>query len=216
MNHVSRETSLPPAPPEVHTGFGEQAPLLQRYAELLATTGLERGLIGPREVPRLWQRHLLNCAGVTELIPAAARIADVGSGAGLPGLVIAIRRPDLDVTLIDSKLRACEFLQETVDTLALTNVTVHRSRMEEVELPPFQAVTSRAVAELAQLIRWTWPLVAPGGSLLALKGGNVNAEIEAAQGLWRQWQLPPHRLHHVGVELVDPPTTVVELQRPTR
>src|ERR671936_70880 len=117
---------LPPAPPIAHEMFGDAFPSAERYAEFLAGPGVERGLIGPREVDRLWDRHVLNCAVMAELIPADACVLDIGSGAGLPGIVLAIERPDLSITLIEPLLRRATFLQECVDMLGLPNVTVRR------------------------------------------------------------------------------------------
>ena len=154
---------------------------LERYADLLATAGVERGLIGPREAPRLWERHLVNCAVVAEpggLVPAGADVIDVGSGAGLPGLVWALVRPDLRVTLLEPLLRRATFLTEAVVALGLTNVQVERGRAEECRLRA-GVVTARAVAPLDRLLRWCLPLVRPGGALLALKGSSVADEIAA-------------------------------------
>ncbi len=148
---------------------------LQRLAvlgELLATHGVERGLLGPREVPRLWERHLLNCAVLEPLIPAdAAGLCDVGSGAGLPGLVLAALRPDLAVTVLEPLLRRTTFLTEAVDALGLTRVEVLRGRAEDwAGRRTWPVVTARAVAPLDRLAGWCLPLLTPGGLLLALKG----------------------------------------------
>src|SRR5689334_11355452 len=160
---VSRET-----PPSSAAGvFAHRLMLAERYVDMLATAGVERGLIGPREVPRLWTRHVLNCAVVVPRIPAGATVADVGSGAGLPGLVWAIARPDLEVTLIEPLLRRTIFLEEAVADLGLESVTVIRARAEDVD-QTFDVVTARAVASLEKLGSWCLPLVRPGGVLLAL------------------------------------------------
>lgn len=159
----------------------DRLPLAERYAELLATTGVERGLIGPREAPRLWDRHLLNCAVLGEVIPDGASVADVGSGAGLPGLVLAIARPDLSLTLVEPLLRRTTFLTEVVDELGLENVEVVRGRADAVHgQRAFDVVTSRAVAPLDRLLEWSMPLVSPTGSLVAMKGSSVEAEITEA------------------------------------
>ncbi len=154
----------------------------ERYAELLATEGVLRGLIGPREAPRLWDRHLLNCAVLGEAIPHSSSVCDIGSGAGLPGLVLAIARPDLSITLVEPLLRRTTFLDEVVAELGLGHVTVVRGRAEEVkERHSFDVVTSRAVAPLERLLRWSMPLVAPTGALVAMKGRSVNEEITEAR-----------------------------------
>ncbi|HEX4470680.1 MAG TPA: 16S rRNA (guanine(527)-N(7))-methyltransferase RsmG [Nocardioides sp.] len=150
--------------------------LLVRYAELLATEGVLRGLIGPREVPRLWDRHLLNCALVGPLVPEGASVADLGSGAGLPGLVLAIARPDLRVSLIEPMARRVAFLEEACAELGLGSVEVVRGRAEECR-SRFDVVTARALAALPKLLGWGMPLVAEGGQLLAMKGSSAAAEI---------------------------------------
>ncbi|WP_435741753.1 16S rRNA (guanine(527)-N(7))-methyltransferase RsmG [Nocardioides sp. SYSU DS0663] len=156
--------------------------LAVRYAGLLADAGVVRGLIGPRETPRLWTRHLLNCAVLGEAIPEGARVCDVGSGAGLPGLVLAIARPDLEVTLLEPLLRRTTFLSEVVEELALERVEVVRGRAESLHgTRRFGVVTSRAVAPLGRLLEWSMPLVAPSGSLVAMKGSAVAEEIDGAR-----------------------------------
>ena len=180
MADVSRET--PSTPDAARRAFpSERLELAERYATILATDGVVRGLIGPREAPRLWERHLLNCAAVEALVPRASTVCDVGSGAGLPGLVLAIARPDLEVELVEPLLRRTTFLSETVAALGLDNVTVTRARAEDVHgVRRFEVVTSRAVAPLARLLEWSMPLVAPEGVLLAMKGSSAADEIEAA------------------------------------
>lgn len=152
---------------------------LERYADLLATAGSERGIIGPREVPRIWGRHLINCAVVAEpggLVPPGASVIDVGSGGGLPGLVWAICRPDLSVVLLEPLLRRTSFLAEAVAGLGIRNVEVVRGRAEEYA-GSADIVTARAVAPLDRLAAWCLPLVRAGGALLALKGASVAEEI---------------------------------------
>src|SRR5687768_5835947 len=171
VDDVSRET--PSAPPVARRVFrSERLPLAQRYADLLATDGVVRGLIGPREAPRLWERHLLNCAVLEELIPEGASVCDIGSGAGLPGLVLAIARPDLRITLVEPLLRRTRFLDEAVEELGLQGqVEVVRGRAEELAgTRTFDVVTARAVAPLERLARWCLPLVGPGGELVAIEG----------------------------------------------
>ena len=160
--------------------FGDAWPKLQRYAELLADAGVVRGLIGPREVPRLWDRHLLNCAQIAPAFDRDARVCDLGSGAGLPGVVLALARPDLNLTLLEPLLRRTTFLAEVVEELALPNVHVVRGRAEEHVGAGFDAVTARAVAPLDRLARWALPMCRPGGILLAMKGVSAAAEVEAS------------------------------------
>ena len=158
--------------------FSDALPLAERFAHLLATDGVVRGLIGPREVPRLWERHLVNCALLGLGVPRGVTVADVGSGAGLPGLVLAIGRPDLRVTLVEPLLRRTTFLTEAVEQLALANVEVVRDRAEALHgHRSFDVVTSRAVAPLDRLARWCLPLVAPGGRMLAMKGSSAADEV---------------------------------------
>ena len=156
-------------------------PLAEQFADLLTQEATVRGLIGPREVPRLWERHLLNCAVITELMPAESTVCDVGSGAGLPGIVLAIRRPDLQITLLEPLLRRTTFLELAVSTMGLTNVHVQRGRAEELKgKAVFDVVTSRAVAPLDRLAGWSLPLVRPGGRMLAMKGSTAADEVRAA------------------------------------
>lgn len=181
MGDVSRET---PSVPEVarRVFHIDRLPLAESYAGLLATAGVERGLIGPREAPRLWDRHLLNCAVLGDLLPPEASVADVGSGAGLPGLVLAIHRPDLRMTLIEPLLRRTTFLEEAVAQLSLDNVQVVRGRADSLHGErTFDVVTSRAVAPLVRLLEWSMPLVAPEGALVAMKGSAVVDEIAEAR-----------------------------------
>ncbi|NIZ90694.1 16S rRNA (guanine(527)-N(7))-methyltransferase RsmG [Kineococcus rubinsiae] len=162
--------------------FGERVELAAAYVAYLADAGVERGLIGPREVPRLWSRHLLNCAYLHELIPQDASVIDVGSGAGLPGIPVALARPDLQIRLVEPLERRFHFLREVVAELGLRDqVAVVRGRAEDVA-GEFSApiVTARAVAPLATLYGWTMPLVQTEGSLLAIKGRSAPEEIEAA------------------------------------
>ncbi|AHI21372.1 MAG: 16S rRNA (guanine(527)-N(7))-methyltransferase RsmG [Corynebacterium casei] len=162
--------------------FKDRLPLAEKYHELLATDGSTRGFIGPREVPRLWDRHLINCAVIGDVMEEGATIVDIGSGAGLPGIPLAIARPDLKITLIEPLLKRSVFLQEVVDKLALDNVTVIRGRAEEGPVKKAAAgadiVTSRAVAPLGKLAKWSLPLVRRGGEMIAMKGESVHEELE--------------------------------------
>jgi 16S rRNA (guanine527-N7)-methyltransferase len=190
MADVSRETPPSPDLAVVSQVFApSRLPLLERYAALLATDGVVRGLIGPREVPRLWDRHLVNCGLLAPLIPEGARVADLGSGAGLPGLVLALARPDLRVTLIEPMARRVAFLTEACESLGADQVTVVRGRAEEsAERHAFDVVTSRALAPLPQLLTWSLPLVAPGGAVLAMKGSSAADEVEAAAADLARWR----------------------------
>lgn len=171
-------SSVPPVAAEM---FGaDRLPLAIRYAELLAGEGVLRGLIGPREAPRLWDRHLINCALLSPALPEGASVVDIGSGAGLPGLVLAIARPDLSITLVEPLLRRTTFLEEVVAELELTNVSVVRGRADVLHgQATFDVVTSRAVAPLERLLEWSMPLVAPHGALVAMKGSSAAEEVAA-------------------------------------
>ena len=162
--------------------FGSRLPLAQAYHDSLATDGSIRGFIGPREVPRLWERHLLNCAVIGDVMPEGARVIDVGSGAGLPGIPLAIARPDLDITLIEPLLKRSNYLSEVKELLDLDNVTVIRGRAEEGPVKKAvkgaDIVTARAVAPLGKLAKWSLPLVKVGGEMIALKGESVHEELE--------------------------------------
>ena len=161
--------------------FKDRLLLAEKYHDLLATDGSTRGFIGPREVPRLWERHLINCAVIGDVMDEGATVVDVGSGAGLPGIPLAIARPDLRITLIEPLLKRSVFLQEVVDKLALDNVTVIRGRAEEGPIKKAVAgadiVTSRAVAPLGKLAKWSLPLVRRGGEMIAMKGESVHEEL---------------------------------------
>jgi 16S rRNA (guanine527-N7)-methyltransferase len=182
------------------------------YAELLATEGTTRGLIGPREAGRVWERHLLNCAVVADILPANAAVADIGAGAGLPGLVLAVRRPDLRVTLVEPLLRRARFLEEAVARLDLENAVVRRARAEDLpgELT-FDCVTSRAVAPLPRLLDWCLPLVREGGVMVAMKGGTAQDEVLAAAVELTRWGSPRVEVLELGGAAIDPPTTVVRV-----
>jgi 16S rRNA (guanine527-N7)-methyltransferase len=204
--------------PAARALFGDRLGLADQYAELLVTDGVVRGLIGPREAPRIWDRHLLNCAAVAELIQPGARVVDVGSGAGLPGLALAIARPDLSVVLLEPLARRTSFLVEVVEALGLAgSVSVVRSRAEEAvgRLPagPADVATARAVAPLDRLAGWCLPLVKVGGRLLAIKGASAAAEAaEHAAAVGRLGGGHP-TVRVCGADLLDPATTVVELIR---
>ncbi|MET7393072.1 16S rRNA (guanine(527)-N(7))-methyltransferase RsmG [Dactylosporangium sp. NPDC005572] len=196
--------------------FGPRLDLAQEYAQLLVTDGVLRGLIGPREAPRIWERHLLNCAAVADLIPAGAEVVDVGSGAGLPGLVLAVARPDLTVTLVEPLARRTAFLDEAVASLGLDETTtVVRARAEECvgRVDPADVVTARAVAPLDRLAGWCLPLAAIGGRLLALKGSSAVAEIEEHGAALERLGAGTPVVRLCGDGLLAEPTTVVEVVR---
>lgn len=202
--------SAPAAPAAAVALFGEQLARADQYAALLASTGVEHGLIGPREVPKLWDRHLMNCALVAGLCEPEASVIDVGSGAGLPGLVLAIARPDLTITLVEPMLRRTRWLETAISELGLTNVTVRRARAEalwgEVQA---DHVTARAVARLDELARWCLPLVRPRGSLLAMKGSSAADEVAEASGVLPTAGAASWEVVTVGEGLVQEPTQVV-------
>jgi len=183
------------------------------YAGLLARDGVASGLIGPREVPRLWERHLLNCAVVVPAVPPGALVLDIGSGAGLPGLVWALARPDLRVVLVEPLLRRTQFLTAALQHLGLTAVSVERVRAEDLRgRYTADVVTARAVAPLSRLLGWTLPLLRPGGRLLAFKGRSAAEEITAASDTLCTAGTSA-LLSTYGEGVLDPPTTVVEVSR---
>lgn len=185
-----------------------------RYADLLRDQGELRGLIGPREVPRIWERHILNSAAVVQYLPTSGSVADIGSGAGLPGVVIAVMRPELEVILVEPMERRTTWLSEVVTELGLTNVEVKRGRAEEFhDAFEVDAVTSRAVAPLSKLVRMSMPLVRVGGELVILKGRNVAQEVEPARKVLRKFgAADPEILEGTTVDGVEP-TTVVRVRR---
>lgn len=208
-----------PVPAAAAALFGALLPAAARYAELLAADGVQRGLIGPREADRIWDRHILNCAVVGEAVPANARVLDVGSGAGLPGLPLALARPDLDITLLEPMARRVSWLTEVVDELALP-VAVRRGRAEDpalrAELGNYDVVTARAVAPIGRLAGWTLPLVRPGGWLLAIKGESAGDEITRDGALVRASGGQAVRIRDCGTGIVDPATRVVLVERAGR
>lgn len=215
MFHVKQVEGTPPPepPPEAAEVFGERLDIAQRYAALLAGPGVERGLIGPREVDRLWDRHILNCAAVGELLESAERIADIGSGAGLPGIPAAIARPDVSITLVEPLLRRSEFLREAIAELGLGHVAVVRGRAEDASVRELagdsDVVLSRAVASLDKLGRWSLPLLRPGGRMLAMKGERAHAEVDEHRGVLKRLGANDVRVVRCGVKYLSPPATVV-------
>lgn len=192
--------------------FGVAYSAAEHFADMLVAEGELRGLVGPRELPRLWSRHIVNSAAVVPFLPGRGSVADVGSGAGFPGVVVALLRPDLDVTLIETMERRCEWLELVVAELGLDNVVVRRARAEEVK-DWYDVVTARAVANLSKLVRLTAPLLRPGGALLALKGERAQAEVDDAKYVIKKAKLRPAVVHEV-VTPGEEVTRVVEVRRP--
>jgi 16S rRNA (guanine527-N7)-methyltransferase len=192
--------------------FKDRLDLAERYVGHLATSGMERGLLGPREVPRLWGRHVLNCAVVADLIPADAFVADVGSGAGLPGLTFALARPDLKITLIEPLERRVNWLNEVIEDLGLENVSVLRARAEAaVGQVKADVVTARAVSALNKLAPLTIPLLEGRGEVLAIKGRSAAEELEKAAKVIRKLGGTETSVVSVGSALLEEPTTVVRI-----
>ena len=188
--------------------FGDRIDVARRFADALGKHGEERGLIGPLEPPRLWSRHILNSAVIARLF--SGRVGDVGSGAGLPGLVLAIARPDVDWVLIEPMERRVAWLSEQVDSLGLSNVEVLRARAEDWKRGPvLDAVTARAVSALRTLVPITAPLVRDGGELILLKGATAANEIEAAEKQLRKFKVTNARVEVVGADLLTEPSRVI-------
>ena len=192
--------------------FGAALPVARRYADMLTGAGITRGLIGPREAERVWDRHLLNCAVLAPLVPPSGTLLDIGSGAGLPGIVLAMLLPDAQVTLLEPMARRVAFLDECITALGLRNATVRRGRAEEVH-GQFSAdvVTARAVAPLDRLAGLALPLVRPGGMVLALKGERAAAEADAAGPLLRRLGVSETTVLRAGAGTAAPAATVIRL-----
>ena len=220
---------LGPIPTALAAAYPDAVSGLTAYAELLATEGVVRGLIGPREVPRLWDRHIANCALLERVVPQGSTVADVGSGAGLPGLVLALVRPDVHVTLIEPLLRRATFLSEAVEILGLgARVTVVRVRAEELSSRrggssetregnvAADVVTARAVAALPKLLAWCWPLVKPGGRLAVLKGESAAAEVADAASALKARGINLDAVTVKTVEAAGSQATLIAISRPDR
>jgi len=199
--------------------FGPRLGLARRYAEILASAGVERGLLGPREVDRLWERHLVNCAVVGELLQTGERIVDIGSGAGLPGIPLLIARPDLDVVLLEPLLRRSEFLAEAVAELGL-DVAVVRGRAEEPwvreRCGERDAAVSRAVAPLDKLTKWSMPLLRPGGRMIAIKGERAPEEVRQHRRVMEASGALDAKVVTCGADFLRRPATVVVARRGAR
>jgi len=194
--------------------FGAALPRVGAFADMLAREGELRGLIGPRELPRLWSRHLLNSSAVSAFVPAGLSFADVGSGAGFPGVVVALMRPDLQVHLIEPMERRTAWLADVATELAMENVTVVRARAEELHgTHSFDVVSARAVAAMKKLVPWVAPLVRPGGRLVALKGERAAAELDEARKVLQKHRLTAATVHEVFVPGSDALTRIVEATR---
>lgn len=189
---------------------GDRITVLRQFTADLAERGELLGLIGPLEPPRIWTRHILNSAVLAPLLRQDARVADIGSGGGLPGLVLAILRPDVEMRLIEPMERRCAWLQEQVDRLNLSNTKVLRGRAEEYH-GAFEVdqITARAVTALKGLIPWTAPLLAPGGEMLFLKGASVENEITAAAKVIKKFKVTDIRVEELGVGKLKETTRVL-------
>lgn len=205
---------MPPIPPQAEAVFGDRLTLAEQFVALLADTGISHGLIGPREASRLWDRHVLNCAVVHRAIPQLShrqQVVDVGSGAGLPGLALAIARSDLEIHLVEPLSRRTGWLSGTIAALGVDNAVVHTARAEAMwDRLTVPWVTARAVAKIRQLAEWTLPLLAPGGSVLAIKGAQATAELRESHGDLTWMGVVDSRVEVYGEDLLEP-TTVLRL-----
>ncbi|WP_086818730.1 16S rRNA (guanine(527)-N(7))-methyltransferase RsmG [Allokutzneria sp. NRRL B-24872] len=220
MNETEQRPSVPTPtgpPPGAEQVFGSRLELAVRFHDMLAQRGVELGLIGPREVDRLWDRHLMNSAVISDLFPEGARVIDVGSGAGLPGIPLAIARPDLRLTLLEPMARRVGWLEDVADELGLSSVTVVRGRAEEKSVRTnhggADVVTARAVAPLAKLAAWCLPLARAGGQLIALKGASAAEEIERDAREVKAAGGGAAELVTRGEGVLEVPTTVVLVPR---
>lgn len=211
MFHV-KHAEVPTPPDAVTAIFGEATEAAIQYAQMLAGAGVERGLLGPREVSRVWDRHVLNSAVVAELVEPNEQIADIGSGAGLPGIPLALARPDIHVTLVEPLLRRSDFLREVIDELGI-NCRVVRGRAEDRavrdEVGESDAVVSRAVASLDKLTKWSSPLLRSGGRMLAIKGERAEDEVREHRRAMTALGMTEVKVMRCGARFVDPPVTVV-------
>jgi 16S rRNA (guanine527-N7)-methyltransferase len=204
------------APPAAAGLFGSQLDRAERYAQILAGAAVERGLLGPREVDRLWDRHILNSVAIAELLQSDEGIADIGSGAGLPGIPLALARPDLRLTLIEPLLRRSEFLREVVDDLGV-DITIVRGRAEDRSIQrqvgEMDAVVSRAVASLDKLTKWSMPLLRLDGRMVAMKGERAEEEIQQHRRVMASLGAVDVRVMRCGADFLDPAATAVVARR---
>jgi 16S rRNA (guanine527-N7)-methyltransferase len=218
MFHVKPSTT-PAPPPAAAALFGDRLGVAEAYADLLAGPGVERGLLGPREVERIWDRHILNSAAIAELIEPGSCVIDIGSGAGLPGVPLAIARPDLRVTLVEPMLRRTEFLEEAVAILGIP-IAVTRGRAEDAEirgrLAGSDVVVSRAVADLGKLTRWGMPLLRSGGRMLSMKGARAAEEVAGSSSEMAALGAIGVEVVRCGMSLLSPAATVVVAVRAER
>jgi 16S rRNA (guanine527-N7)-methyltransferase len=217
MFHV-KQGEVSAAPQAADALFGSRLGRAERYAQILAGAGVERGLLGPREVDRLWDRHILNSAAIAELLDPGERIADIGSGAGLPGIPLALARPDLRLTLIEPLLRRSEFLREVAVDLDL-EITIIRGRAEDrtvrQQVGEMDAVVSRAVASLDKLTKWSVPLLRRDGRMVAIKGDRAEEEIREHRRVMSTLGAVDVRVMRCGADYLDPPVTAVVARRET-
>lgn len=207
VGNVERPTA------QVRELFGSAFDAVEEFSRMLEAEGEVRGLIGPRELPRLWSRHIVNSAAVLDFLPRRGQVLDIGSGAGFPGIVVAIVRPDLDVHLAEPMQRRCEWLADVVDDLGLDNVTILQARAEELRgKGKADVVTARAVANMSKLVRMTSTLIAPHGALVALKGRRAPLEVTEAERELRRHHLRAE-VHEVPSVMEDDSTFVVVCRR---
>lgn len=209
MFHVKHEFEVEVEPSAAVAIFGDAITQARAYAKALVEDSDLLGLLGPREMPKLWTRHILNSAVVAELVPPGKKVADVGSGAGLPGIPMAIAQPQSQFVLIEPMERRANWLQEQVEALDLKNVAVVRARAEDVERHQFDIVTARAVSALPKLLRLCVPLLKPGGELLALKGSKAQDEIDESQNLVKKLKISRFEIVTTGKAKLSEPTNVV-------
>lgn len=201
-----------PTPANASQVFGDRLQLAEKYADLLARDGDLLGLIGPRELPKLWSRHILNSAVVADLVEAGEVVADIGSGAGFPGIPMAIKKPEINLVLVEPMERRANWLaQVVVPELGLDNVRVIRSRVEDLPEESFQVATARAVSALPNLLKMIAPKVASGGRILAMKGSKAQEEIDDSQVLMKKLGVKDFEIVTVGENVLEDPTTVVRI-----
>ena len=199
---------------EVKDLFGYGYQQIEHYVKMLIEEGQLRGLIGPRELSRIWSRHIVNCAALEKFIPEESIVAEIGSGAGLPGIVIAIMKPDCEIHLIETMQRRTQWLQDCVEEIGLDNVVIHNNRAEELHKKiSFDLVTARAVGSIDKLTKWAAPLIKSGGKMVLLKGDKAETELEDAKYTIKKFKLVDPKVSKVKSVMYDEETTVVELRK---